>query len=101
MAMVNASRRQLAAFDLANPGKIFAIPAGSECKILLPDFDSERHPDISVYKTHPPSDDDVWGIWLPELAIEIVSPSSQTRDYDEKPEEYLAASVREYWIIDA
>jgi Uma2 family endonuclease len=30
-----------------------------------------------------------------------VSPGSEVRDYEEKPEEYLAFGVREYWIFDA
>ena len=33
--------------------------------------------------------------------IEVVSPSSKGRDYDEKPEEYLQFGIQEYWIIDA
>src|SRR5262249_26274592 len=90
-AMVNASRRQLAAYDLAYPGKIYAIAAGSECKILVPGFASERHPDIAVYKTPPPTaGEDVWRHWIAEPAIEVVSPGSETRDYQEKPEEYFA-----------
>jgi Uma2 family endonuclease len=36
----------------------------------------------------------------PDAAIEIVSPDSVRRDYDEKRELYRAAGVREYWIID-
>lgn len=100
LAMVTAARRQLAAYDLANPGKIFTIAAGSDCKILLADFQSERHPDIAIYKTAPPAGDDVWSIWVPELAIEVVSPSSMLRDYSEKPEEYLAFGIKEYWILD-
>ena len=36
----------------------------------------------------------------PDLAIEIVSPDSQSRDRREKYSEYEAAGVREYWIVD-
>src|SRR5262245_2835401 len=36
----------------------------------------------------------------PDVAIEIVSPDSVKRDYDDKRELYRAAGVREYWIID-
>jgi Uma2 family endonuclease len=35
-----------------------------------------------------------------DLAIEIVSPDSRTRDRNEKFREYEEAGVREYWIID-
>jgi Uma2 family endonuclease len=36
----------------------------------------------------------------PDLAVEIVSPSSESRDWREKYQDYEAAGVREYWIID-
>ena len=36
----------------------------------------------------------------PDLAIEIVSPDSQSRDRREKFLEYETAGVREYWIVD-
>src|SRR4051812_40025534 len=36
----------------------------------------------------------------PDLALEIVSPDSQSRDRREKFLEYEKAGVREYWIID-
>ena len=36
----------------------------------------------------------------PDLAVEIVSPDSVDRDYEEKRRRYEAAGVLEYWIID-
>lgn len=36
----------------------------------------------------------------PDLAMEIVSPSSESRDWREKYLEYQEAGVAEYWIID-
>ena len=36
----------------------------------------------------------------PDLVIEVVSPSSVSRDYIQKTAKYMAAGVREYWIID-
>ena len=35
-----------------------------------------------------------------DLAVEIVSPDSRTRDRRDKLREYEAAGVREYWLID-
>jgi Uma2 family endonuclease len=101
LAQVNATRRQFAAYDLANPGKIDTIASGSECKLLLPPFDSERHPDLSIYKLPPVSDENIWATWIPDILIEIVSAGSEYRDYVEKREEYWKFGVREYWIIDA
>jgi Uma2 family endonuclease len=102
--IVNATRRQFAAYDVAHPGQIYAIAGGSDCKLLIGGLESERHPDLAVYKTSPPDEEageDVWSLWVPEIVIEVVSPSSRQRDYEEKPEEYLRFGVREYWIIDA
>lgn len=36
----------------------------------------------------------------PDLAVEIVSPSTQKRDYGVKLRKYKDAGVREYWIVD-
>jgi Uma2 family endonuclease len=36
----------------------------------------------------------------PDLAIEIVSPDSQSRDWRDKYNDYENAGVREYWVID-
>lgn len=76
------------------------IGGGAEAKLLVEATESERHPDLSVYLTSPPELDQPWSVWKPEIAIEVVSPSSARRDYEEKPAEYLALGVAEYWIID-
>jgi len=99
-AQVDEIREQLSSYRRSHPGKIYRIGTGSECKILVPDAQSERHPDLAVYKT-PPPDEDVWSMWVPELVIEVVSAGSADRDYNEKPDEYLAFGVAEYWVIDA
>jgi Uma2 family endonuclease len=102
LAQVTAIRRQLLAYDLANPGRIYTVASGNECKLLVFDLESERHPDLTVYKTPPPrADSKVWRSWVPELVIEVVSPDSHERDYQEKREEYLALGIKEYWIFDA
>jgi Uma2 family endonuclease len=36
----------------------------------------------------------------PDLAVEIVSPDSESRDWRDKYLEYQEAGVREYWVID-
>src|SRR5204862_7522553 len=62
----------------------------------------ERHPDVAIYLTAPPEVEgkDFWSRWVPKIVIEIVSPSSRKRDYEEKPEEYFRFGVREYGIVD-
>jgi Uma2 family endonuclease len=104
VAQVIAIRKQFSAYEVANPEVIHGVLTGSDCKILVEDLDSERHPDFAIYKTAPPTDveeNDIWSVWIPEIVIEVVSPSSAHRDYEEKPDEYLQFGIREYWIVDA
>jgi Uma2 family endonuclease len=98
-----AINRLLYAYDATHPGRIHAIPGSLECKLLIPKFESERHPDIAVYLTAPkdPKDRTMWRTWIPDLTIEVVSESSRDRDYTEKRDEYWAIGVKEYWIVDA
>ena len=101
LAQVIAIRRQFAAYDLAHPGRIYGVAGGSDCKIPIAGVESERHPDLAVYKTPPPQEQDVWATYIPEIVIEVISPESEHRDYVEKREEYLLFGVREYWVVDA
>jgi len=81
VVQLNAVRRQFAAYDVANPGTIHALLGSGECKVLVTQYDTERHPDLAVYKTAPPEEDDFWASWVPEIVIEVVSPSSRHCDY--------------------
>jgi Uma2 family endonuclease len=97
---VHAIRRLFFAYCTAHPGRIFYIGGSGECKLLIPEYQSERHPDIAVYLTPAPPEDQPWADWIPEVVIEVVSPSSEDRDYGDKREEYLALSIKEYWVFD-
>lgn len=99
---VQELRDQLTAFRLAHPGLTHLIAGPGGSKLLIGSDESERHPDLSVYLSPPPTNRrEVWEIWIPEIVIEVVSESSIKRDYDDKPDEYLHFGVREYWIVDA
>jgi Uma2 family endonuclease len=49
----------------------------------LEDLESERHPDAAVYRTAPDADED-WSSWIPEIVVEVMSPGSEARDYEQK-----------------
>lgn len=101
-SVVATIRDLLGYFRVLNPGIIKHIGGGVEAKIEMWGRESERHPDISLYLTNPPEGvAQPWDQWTPDIVIEVVSESSVKRDYEIKREEYLAAGVREYWIIDS
>ena len=76
-AQVDVVRLQLTAYRLKRKGVISFILSGSECKVLVEDPESERHPDLAVYTTPPPGQDaDAWSDWIPALVVEVVSPDS-------------------------
>lgn len=94
---------QLWNYRLTHSTEIHRILGGSDAKIMVPEFQSERHPDLLIYKTRRPKGAkgrNVWTVWVPELVVEVVSPDSADRDYHQKPDEYLQAGVQECWIVD-
>jgi len=102
--LVDAIDRQLRAYQHQNPGQIVAIGGGAECKLLIEGLQSERHPELAVYKTAQPEGEtsrEIWRRWVPEIVIELVARSSRERDYAQKPEEYLRLGVKVNWIVDA
>ncbi|HEY3243990.1 MAG TPA: Uma2 family endonuclease [Phycisphaerae bacterium] len=94
--------KRLAAYDATHPGIVHYASGGAGAKIELPGMESERHPDRSIYLTPMPEDDYPWDKWVPSIVIEIVSHGAEAheRDYKTKREEYLAAGVQEYLIVD-
>ena len=91
LALMTAIRDELIVFKRADPGKIHTVAGGSDCKLLLPSFQSERHPDIAVYKTAPPEDENDWINWVPEIVVEVISPGSEQRAPTRKKGAYAAA----------
>jgi Uma2 family endonuclease len=100
LMQIDAAYQQFSAHRRRHPESIFVMSQGSDCKVLLWDLQSERHPDLSIYTEPSPAGKNVWAEWIAAIVIEVVSKSSEHRDYVEKPEEYLQFGIREYWILD-
>src|SRR6266478_1098779 len=47
----------LIAYKLTHPGEIRAVLSTMECKVLVEDLESERHPDLAIFKQLPPPKD--------------------------------------------
>src|SRR5947209_4426809 len=103
LRQVSAIRRPLMLYQAAYPETIYEILGTMECKLLVWEFESERHPDLAIHLNPPPvrKGRRMWSRWIPGLVVEVVSRSSVDRDYIEKREEYWSLGVKEYWIVDA
>lgn len=94
-------RDAFSAYRLAHPDRLFLVATGSGAALRLPGMQSERHPDLAVYLNPPPVEgEQPWDYWCPDIVVEVVSKSSEDRDYRIKRREYLQAGVRLYWIVD-
>src|SRR5262249_38671299 len=56
-SQVEAIREDLVIYKRRHPDQIHRILGSMECKLLIGELESERHPDISVYKKPPPDRD--------------------------------------------
>ena len=89
--------RQLANFLLGKSCRVFPAPFDVR---LFNEEDTVVMPDIIVVCD--PSKTSKSGCkGAPDLAIEILSPSTTRRDNYTKFKKYLRAGVKEYWIVDA
>src|SRR5262245_22050252 len=76
-ALLDALRLHLYAYRVSHAEEIHRIGTGSECKLLVWSLESERHPDLVIYK-EPHEDDEVdWATWIPEIVVECVSARSR------------------------
>jgi Uma2 family endonuclease len=94
--------REISVFVKGKPCKVYAAPFD----VLLPekdeaddDVDTVVQPDIVVFCDRSKlTERGARG--APDLAIEILSPSTSRKDQREKFDRYERAGVREYWIVD-
>jgi Uma2 family endonuclease len=97
-----AVRNQVVVYQAGHPQQIHVILGTMDCKLLIWDFESERHSDLAIYLAPPfrKRGRKVWKGWIPDIVIEVVSEWSSDRDYTLKREEYWTLGVKEYWIVD-
>lgn len=98
--IVNRVTELFVVYWIANRPRIKYRAGGGECRLRFPGMKSDRHPDQAIYLHPRPKGPNVWTRWIPQIVVEVVSESGEDRDYVEKREEYLAAGVLEYWILD-
>ena len=98
--VIHNLHQALSAYSFRNPRSIALIGRAGDVRIIAPDIDSDRHPDLAVLFRDAPRD--ARGRHAPGLVVEVVSPGkvARVRDYEEKREEYLTYGLGEYWIVD-
>ncbi|HMP31685.1 MAG TPA: Uma2 family endonuclease [Saprospiraceae bacterium] len=72
-------------------------------KILVAFTRNDYEPDVVFFDKEKAKDfkKGMWKFPIPDLVVEVVSKSTESRDRGLKYEDYEAHGVKEYWIIDA
>ena len=89
--------RAIALYEQAHPGMIQRYGGGSEFRLWVPSMASGRNPDVAIVLKGAPKN--LRGRRVPALAIEVVSPGGEARDYEAKRQEYLTFGLFEYWVV--
>ena len=79
------------------------LTPGDAKHLLARDPDTLRQPDVAFIRTErlpPPDEWEVYGQVVPDLAVEILSPSNTAAEMRDKVAEYLRVGVRLVWVVD-
>jgi len=94
-------RTAVTLWRVAHPGMIRLISGGLGSRVPVPPFDSDRHPDLTVYVGEMPGEGrQVWRRNAPAVVCEVLSRGTRSLDEGPKAEEYLLFGCAEYWLID-
>lgn len=96
--LVSFLTRKIGNYIESNHGKCEVFPAPYDVQLDADDYTLVQ-PDISVICNRDKIKKNRC-IGAPDWVIEVVSPSTESRDYIFKLNKYQAAGVREYWIVD-
>ncbi|WP_194976124.1 Uma2 family endonuclease [Aquiflexum lacus] len=107
-----APRRIHQEISIRISSQLFALLKGKGCKVFSAPFDvrlpakSKKHEDITTVVQpdicvvcDPEKLDDLGCVGAPDLIMEILSPSNNKKELQNKYEVYEESGVREYWII--
>ena len=80
-------------------GRVYAAETGFWIEV---DPDTVRAPDVAfVSRARLPEDDpDGYARFVPDLVVEVLSPSDRARKVGEKVRDWLAAGTRLVWVVD-
>ena len=79
------------------------LTPGDAKHLLEHDPDTLRQPDVAFVRSErlpPPEEWEAYGRVVPDLAVEILSPSNTAAEMREKVAEYLRVGVLLVWIVD-
>ncbi len=98
--VIHNIHESFSAYRRAHPGLILRIGHGSDIRLIIPELESDRHPDLAIVFRG--ASRNSRGRQIPTLVVEVVSPgkTARSRDYQAKREEYLFLGIREYWVVD-
>ena len=96
LLLVTAIRDWLQSYKALHPGRIHIIAARNECKLPIVDLDSERHPDLALYLTAPPEEDDedFWIRWVPRDCDRGSSSARESETTNRNPRNTYALASR-------
>ncbi len=92
----------LKAYEKSTGGKYCLV--FSQHSFFMPPGERDYQPDIGVVtdeRKAQPLDPDGWMTGAPNIAVEVLSPSTQTRDRGIKARRYFEQVAAEYWLFDA
>jgi len=98
------------AISMELSGQLWQFLKGKPCKVYTAPFDVRLNaaegddtvvqPDISVICDQVKTDNNKGCVGVPDMVVEILSPSTAGKDCIIKLRKYLRAGVREYWLVD-
>jgi Uma2 family endonuclease len=88
--------------EVVERDRLGEVYAGDVGFILRRNPDTVRAPDLAFITTArlPATEEEGFSQVVPDLVVEILSPSDRWTEVERKISEYLAASVRVIWIVD-